>query len=206
MLKVKICGITNLEDALLACNLGAWALGFNFYPHSSRYIHPETARTIIQQLPDNIICVGVFVNAELRTIEEVYSIAQLDLVQLHGNESEEYCNNLHMPFIKAFRFFDTDELEQLNSFRNAAYVLLDGYSPDCFGGSGICANLEISKIAQSKRNIILAGGLNAQNIQDTVEYVKPLAIDLCSGIEGKPGKKCAKKMFEFFNITKGINI
>jgi phosphoribosylanthranilate isomerase len=194
MLRVKICGITNIEDALAAIACGADALGFIFYPESPRSVTPEVARAIISTLPPFISTVGVFVDKDIETLKTIVSETGLDVVQLHGSEPPEYCN-LDKKTIKAIRVKDISDLDLLNQYKAASAFLLDTYSPDTIGGTGHVFNWEIALEAKRLGRIILAGGLTPDNIEEAVKLVQPYGIDVASGVEGsEKGKKDHHKL------------
>ena len=194
MTKVKICGITNLEDALISAKFGADALGFNFYEKSPRYIAPEKAREIIEQLPANILKVGVFVNEDLEKIVEIASIAKLDALQLHGEETPEFARELkqktNLEIIKAFRVSPDFAPEDVLKYETDA-ILLDAYSPKEHGGTGETFDWEIAKKVQEIfPKMYLAGGLSSRKYcSSNLINLKPFAVDACSGVEDKKGKK-----------------
>lgn len=193
MTKVKICGITNLEDALLSLKFGADALGFNFYAKSPRYITPENAREIIEQLPQNILKVGVFVNEKLEKICEIAETAKLDALQLHGEETPEFAKELkqktNLEIIKAFRVSPAFKPEDVLNYEVDA-ILLDAYNPKEHGGTGETFDWEIAKkVKEIFPKMYLAGGLSPENIANAILQVKPFAVDACSGLESEKGKK-----------------
>ncbi|MBA2619753.1 MAG: phosphoribosylanthranilate isomerase [Acidobacteria bacterium] len=205
MTKVKICGITNLEDALLSAKFGADALGFNFYEKSARYISPEKARAIIEQLPGNVLKVGVFVNAHLEKILETAKSAKLDAVQLHGEETPEFLARLREKFsgeiIKAFRVSEVFKPEDVLQFQADA-VLLDAYSPKEHGGTGETFNWEIAKkVSEIFPKMYLAGGLSTENVVRAVKNINPFAIDACSRIESFKGKKDKVSVINFIKLA-----
>src|SRR5687767_730744 len=184
MVRVKICGITNLEDALASVEAGADALGFNFYQPSPRYIEPSDARRIIEQLPPSILCVGVFVNLpDADQVKRVASEAGVQGVQLHGEETPAYCQELKDLFvIKALRVNSTFEPEQAARYETEG-ILLDGFSPDVFGGAGQGFDWSIAmRCRPHVAKLFLAGGLNAGNVAAAIESVLPYAVDACSGL------------------------
>jgi phosphoribosylanthranilate isomerase len=196
MVKVKICGITNWTDARRAVEAGADFLGFNFYPKSSRYIAPAAARRIVKRLPDAVASVGVFVN---EPEPEMLAIAQqvgLDYVQLHGDETAEVVSRMRRSFrvIKAIRVRNTFRVSQLANFKRASSILLDGFDVHLRGGTGKTFNWKLAKSAARKRQIFLAGGLTPENAAQAVSATRPFAIDVCSGVELRPGKKDAARM------------
>ena len=194
MLRIKICGITNSEDASAALESGADALGFVFYPKSPRSITPQIAKSIISSLPPFVTTVGVFVDENISSLNKVVADTGLDIVQLHGSESPEYCN-LAKKVIKAIRIKELSDLALLNEYKAASAFLLDTYSPAVIGGTGQVFNWEIAVEAKKLGRIILAGGLNPDNIEEAVKVVQPYGIDVSSGVEGsKKGKKDHKKL------------
>lgn len=202
MVRVKICGITNLEDALAAVNYGADALGFVFYKGSPRYISTEAAREIIKQLPPLITTVGVFVDETPEMIEETLRHVPVDIAQLHGHEPPESCL-LSRRVIKAIRVKELSDLEPLKKYRASAF-LLDTYTPESLGGTGQIFNWDIAVAAKQFGNIILAGGLNPENIERAIRWVRPYAVDVSSGIEEEKGKKDLKKMRLFIERAKAL--
>jgi phosphoribosylanthranilate isomerase len=199
MVRVKICGITNLEDALASIDAGAHALGFNFYPPSPRYIEPSAARRIIDQLPASILCVGVFVNLpDAEQIKRLASDAGVQAVQLHGDESPEYCQNLKDLFvIKALRVNSEFEPERAARYETEA-VLLDGFSPVAYGGVGQRFDWSVAmRTRELVEKLFLAGGLDADNVAAAIKLVQPYAVDACSGLESVPGRKDMVKLRAF---------
>jgi phosphoribosylanthranilate isomerase len=193
MTKVKICGITNLEDALLSAKFGADALGFNFYEKSPRYITPEKAREIIEQLPQEVLKVGVFVNESLEKIVEIAAIAKLDALQLHGEETPEFARELklktNLEIIKAFRVSPEFKPEDVLQYEVDA-ILLDAYNSKEHGGTGETFDWEIAKRVQKIfPKMYLAGGLSQDNIAQAIYNVKPHFVDACSCIESEKGIK-----------------
>lgn len=201
MTKVKICGITNLEDALLSAKFGADALGFNFYEKSPRYIVPEKAREIIEQLPKEILKVGVFVNEDLEKIVEIAETAKLDALQLHGEETPEFARELkqktNLEIIKAFRVSPAFKPEDVLQYETDA-ILLDAYSPKEHGGTGEIFDWEIAKrVNEIFPKMYLAGGLSQDNIANAILQVKPFAVDACSCLENEKGKKDKANLINF---------
>ncbi len=204
--RIKICGITRLEDALLAASLGAYALGFIFYKKSPRYIRPERAQGIIAELPPFVSTVGVFVNEEIKAIRQIYDFCRLNLVQLHGSESPEFCLKLGLPCIKAIRIKDETQLSDLSLYQGKVKgLLLDTYKKGLPGGTGRTFNWNLAVEAQKIGiPIILAGGLSPDNIEMAIKTVSPYAIDVNSGIEKSPGVKDREKMQQVFEIWQNI--
>jgi phosphoribosylanthranilate isomerase len=197
MLRIKICGITNREDALAAIECGADALGFVFYSESPRAITPEIAKSIVSEFQPFITSVGVFVNETRKELERIADYAGLNIVQLHGTESPEDCC-LNRTVIKAIRVKDLTDLEPLTHYKSASAFLLDTYAPNSIGGTGQRFNWEIAIEAKKFGKIILAGGLTPDNVADAIQTVLPYGIDVCSGVESsKKGKKDLKKLRKF---------
>ncbi len=205
-LRVKICGITRPEDALLACELGADAIGFIFYRPSPRYISPQKAFEISRQLPEHVARVGVFVEEDDRFIFHVAQEVPLDVIQFHGNHSPAFMQ----PFqgyrrIKAFRVRHSLDAAHLAAYRDVADAfLLDTYRQGQFGGTGVSFDWKLAQPIRKAFRLILAGGLNATNVRQAVETVKPYGIDVSSGIESAPGRKDAKKMRTFFEQVEAL--
>ncbi len=190
MVRIKICGITNLEDALLAAELGAQALGFIFYPKSPRSIKADAARDIIKILPPLVLSVGVFVDEEAEVVRELAATVGLDWVQLHGQESPEYCRAVGRRVIKGFRIRDHSSLAALPSYRDAVQAfLLDAYRPGIPGGTGETFDWEVARGAKEFGPVILAGGLTAANVAQAINVAQPAGVDVASGVEAAPGKK-----------------
>ena len=193
---VKICGITNLEDAVAAVDAGADYLGFNFYPASPRYIAPNIARKIISELPAQILTVGVFVNENtpadvLRTAD----VAGVKVVQLHGDEPSEYCKKLKDRYvIKALRVNADFDVQTVVGCGGDA-VLLDGFDRQVRGGTGKVFDWRVARDAQKLiSKVFLAGGLSPENVGEAINTVQPYAVDVCSSIEREPGKKDVGRM------------
>ena len=206
MTKVKICGITNLEDALISAKFGADALGFNFYERSPRYIKPEKAREIVEQLPAEVLKVGVFVNENLDKIVEIAEVARLEALQLHGEETPEFARELkartNLEIIKAFRVSGEFQPEDVLQYEVDA-VLLDAYSPQEHGGTGETFDWEIAKkVREIFPKMYLAGGISQSNIASAIFEVKPFAIDACSCLETTKGKKNLDKLKSFLFSVK----
>ncbi len=192
---IKICGITNLEDACQACSLGVDALGFIFAP-SPRKISPDTAREIILHLPPSIQKVGVFVDEKIEEVKRIFDLCGLNTVQLHGRETPEYCREIALPVIKAIRVKDTRSLEEIDRYPFAS-ILLDAWADDRAGGTGKTFPWEIAREIGSKRTFILSGGLNPGNVGEAIRRLHPAGVDVGSGVEKSPGLKDLFKMREF---------
>lgn len=202
MVRIKICGITNLEDALLAAELGANALGFIFFAKSPRSVAPEAAREIIRRLPPFVVTVGVFVDEDAAVVEDLAARAGLDWVQLHGQETPDYCRNLSRRVMKAFRIKDENSLKGLAPYRGAVQAfLLDTYKKGQTGGTGETFDWELARQAQDYGPIVLAGGLTPDNVAQAIATARPQAVDVASGVEAVPGKKDPDKLRAFFRAV-----
>ncbi len=197
MTRVKVCGITRRKDALRAVELGADALGFIFYPKSPRYIPPEKAAEIIRSLPPFVASVGVFVDASVREIRSAVRTCLLSAAQLHGMESPAYCREISVKVIKAFRVQGNRLPRGISRYAVDA-LLLDTFQSGVHGGTGKVFDWDVARRAGRYGKIILAGGLNAGNVREAVESVRPFAVDVSSGVETAPGKKDPKLLEEFF--------
>lgn len=194
--KIKICGITNIEDAMAAAGAGVDALGFIFYPKSPRGVDMKTAARIIKELPPFVLSVGVFVNETPEQVNRVTAECGLDRVQLHGTEGPSYCGRVNAKVIKALRVSDIKDVDAIKDYCVSAY-LLDAYQEDVHGGTGKTFDWDIAVAAKRFGNIILSGGLTSENVQEAVRRVEPYVVDVCTGVEMKPGKKDPEKMKRF---------
>lgn len=195
--KVKICGITNLEDAEAAIDAGADLLGFNFYPQSPRYIEPEKAQKIISKLPAFMDIVGLFMNASYDTIRETMDHCSLNWLQLHGDEEPQFCHSLsllNLSTIKAIRVRDYSDIKKAEQYFTDA-ILLDAFDPEKYGGTGLRFDWNI--IGHINKRIFLAGGINPDNVVEAIK-LGVYGIDICSGVESRPGKKDHKKLKQLF--------
>ncbi|KPK96852.1 MAG: hypothetical protein AMJ95_12055 [Omnitrophica WOR_2 bacterium SM23_72] len=203
MVKVKICGITNLEDAKAAINAGCDALGFVFYRKSRRYILPFRARGIIRVLDKNILKVGVFVDAQEKTIKNIANSCALDILQFHGKETPAFC--LKFPgfkVIKAFRVKHRIGLADLLKYKTFGY-LFDTFVDSQPGGTGRTFDWSLLKFSSKiKKPVFLSGGLNKRNVRKAIRIVRPEWVDVSSSVESKPGKKDSKKVREFIKAAK----
>ena len=206
MVKVKVCGITRLADAEKALEFGADALGFNFYPPSSRYIDKENARAILLRLPETSCNVAVFVNEPRTSVLEVLDRGELTggrqayrCVQFHGDEDADYCRSWPTKVIKAFRVRERTSLEGIEAFP-ADFYLLDSWS-QAYGGSGAPFPWEWLDGLNAGKTI-LSGGLTLANVADAIRRVRPYAVDVCSGVEARPGIKDYEKLKEFITRAK----
>lgn len=201
-IRVKICGITNLDDARAAIEAGADALGFIFFKGSPRYVEVDAAAEIIRQAPPFVSCVGVFVDEAPEGMRMQMQRAGIHTVQLHGKESPEICAQVSGSVIKAFRVKDLGTLAELPRYKVSAF-LLDSYVPGQLGGTGARFNWEIAVQAKAFGTpVILAGGLTVENIADAVAKVRPYGVDVSSGVETSPGRKNHEKVREFIRRAK----
>ena len=202
-LKVKICGITNVEDALAAAELGASAVGFIFYEGSSRCVERNTVRTIAKKIPPFVTRVGVFVDEDAEVIRRTVAYCRLDAVQLHGSEPYDFAKRLDCRAIKTIRPRSHADLKEIPNYHVSA-VLLDTYHEDLAGGTG--QTFDWSWAAEAKafgRPILLSGGLTPENVAEAVGRVRPYAVDASSGVESSVGKKDMAKMKAFIEAAKG---
>ena len=206
MTLVKICGITNLDDALAAVEAGADALGFNFYKPSPRYITPQHASEIIDQLPKSLLTVGVFVDARLDSVKAIAQEANLQALQLHGDESPAYCRELatNHYVIKTFAVSDSFDLETPNAYEVEA-IMLDTKHNSLRGGTGRVFDWSVAqRLAATIPKLFLAGGLSPENIENAIKTVRPFAVDACSALEDNPGKKNEERMRVFVNTVRRV--
>ena len=203
MIPTKICGITNLVDAKVAVENGASAIGFIFYEKSPRTISIENAKSISKQLSYSVVRVGVFVNQNKDFIDKTISEVQLNMIQLHGDESSNFCNQFDVPVFKAVRIKNEASLSVMDQY-NVAGFLLDTFSNQQYGGTGETFDWSLIN-EQIDTPIILSGGLNPDNILDAIDSVNPAAIDVNSGVEFSPGKKDHQKINLLFENLKNTN-
>ena len=206
--KVKVCGITNAEDAGAAVEAGADALGFIFYQKSPRYVVPAVAARIIADLPPLIMAVGVFVNEELATVRSIMDACGLGLAQLHGDENASYCHDLSRPAMKALRLRDRTSLLTVAEYQGRGGVrgfVLDRFSEAAYGGTGQVTDWGLAaEIAKSTR-VLLAGGLTPDNVTEAIRTVRPYGVDVSSGVESAPGKKDHAKIFAFLHAVRVVS-
>jgi phosphoribosylanthranilate isomerase len=195
--RIKICGITNEEDALTAAQLGADAIGFVF-ARSPRQIAPERAKQIVEVLPPFVQTVGVFVDADPGEVTRVASLCRLDVLQFHGGESAAYCGSIDRRIIKAIRMRSRNDLDGLTEYSGTVDgILLDTYVPNTHGGTGQTFDWSLALEAKKYGRIILAGGLNPENVVAAIQQVRPYAVDASSALERRPGLKDHKKVAQF---------
>ncbi len=198
--RVKVCGITSYEDAALACDAGADAVGFNFYAGSPRFIAPAAAREITRRLPALAVSAGVFVNvADPAEIAGIARAAGIQVIQLHGDETAAYCSRLSdWPLIKAIRLGAEWKPEAFAGFAVQAF-LLDSKDDSLFGGTGRSFDWSLIGRVPEDSRLLLAGGLNPENVGDAIRRVRPYGVDVCSGIESSPGRKDPAKLAAFMS-------
>lgn len=212
-MKVKICGITNLEDAQAAIDAGADLLGFNFYAKSPRYVSPEVACAIVERIRSSHrvpTLIGVFVNSSLEEVRSVLQAVNLDLAQLHGDEPPEFLARLNERGFKALRPVSAEDAET-NAARYAPHgstepvLMIDAYRKDRYGGTGHVGDWSTAAKLARRYPILLAGGLTAENVAQAIRQVKPWGVDVASGVESSPGEKDVEKMREFVAKAKAAN-
>ena len=204
--KVKVCGMTSLKDALVAVEGGADAVGFIFYKKSPRSVTMKTVREIVLELPPFVDTVGVFVDETAEQINKIADYCNLDIIQLHGNESPTFCKKIRRKVIKAFRIKDMQSVKKLSSFQVSGF-LLDTFSENLHGGTGKVFDWNLALPAKKFGPVIMAGGLTPNNVQQAVRQIRPYGVDVCSGVESEPGIKDHKKVRAFLkNANAGRKI
>jgi len=204
MIKIKICGITNLDDALAATTLGADALGFNFFKKSPRYIEPEDAVEIISQLPPIIMPVGIFVNEREEKIREILTLTCIQTIQLHGDESPEFCQRFGARVIKAFQVKDKESIKHMAHYHVGAF-LLDSYRDGQRGGTGTTFDWHLAVVAKTFGRVILAGGLTPENVAEAVKLVQPYGVDVAGGVEREKGIKDHAMLKKFITEVRRVS-
>jgi phosphoribosylanthranilate isomerase len=206
MFRIKVCGITTWTDAIRSVDCGADALGFNFYWRSPRFISPRAALRITARLPKHVACVGVFVNEPLEVALRARNIAGINLAQLHGEEPPELVARIaeQMVTIKAFRVSPEFRVTALRRYKAADAYLLDGFHPRQRGGTGQTVDWRIAARAARYGPIVLAGGLNSENIVAAIRAARPAAVDVNSGVESAPGRKDLTKLRAFFDAVESV--
>ena len=200
--RVKICGITRIEDALLATELGASAVGFVFWRRSPRFIEPAAARQIVDALPASVVPIGVFVDEEVEVVRRIAFDVRLGAIQLHGNETVDYAASFMEPVIKAVAVDDTFEPASLDVLPESITVLLDARDPVRRGGTGETINWSSAAAVSARRPVLLAGGLTPDNVADAIAMVRPYGIDVSSGVEQAPGIKDHRKLRALFEAVR----
>lgn len=207
--RVKICGITRPEDARLAAQLGADALGLVFYAGSPRGLDLQQAQAIRAAVPAFVSLVGLFVNPERKQVDDVLACLRLDCLQFHGEEDPDFCQSFAMPYMKAIRVRSgTDPLPAMKAHRQASAILLDSYDPEQAGGTGKKFDWTVARhcVDRSPLPIVLAGGLTQDNAVRAIKEVHPWALDLSSGVEKEPGIKDPQRLQAFFNEVNRVRI
>lgn len=205
--RVKICGLTSVEDAILASQLGADGVGLNFYPSSKRFISVTEAVHICRALPALVSAVGLFVNPTEAEVESILKQVHLDCLQFHGDETPQFCGSFGLPYMKAIRVREGLDLDrEIARFTNSSAILLDSYDKQSAGGTGTRFDWAIAKevVAAGHDRIVLAGGLDASNVTEAIRLVQPYAVDVSSGVESAPGVKCPERMQSFFNEVRSV--
>lgn len=206
--KVKVCGITNAEDAWAAVEAGADALGFIFYEQSPRYVVPAVASRIIAELPPLIVTVGVFVNEGMATVRSIMDTCGLAMAQLHGDENASYCHELSRPSMKALRLKDRGSLLALAEYQGRGGVrgfVLDTFSELTYGGTGQVTDWALAADVAKSTRILLAGGLTPDNVTEAIRAVRPYGVDVSSGVEAAPGKKDPAKIRAFLEAVRVVS-
>jgi phosphoribosylanthranilate isomerase len=204
MIKIKICGITNLDDAMAAATFGADALGFNFYKKSPRYIEPAKAADIIAQLPPIIMPIGIFVNEREEKIREIQALTCIQTIQLHGDETPEFCQRFGERVIKAFQVKDKESIKHMSQYHVGAF-LLDSYRAGQRGGTGTTFDWHLAVVAKTFGRIILAGGLTPENVAEAVKLVQPYGVDVAGGVEREKGVKDYVKLKKFISEARRVS-
>jgi phosphoribosylanthranilate isomerase len=206
--RTKICGITNVEDALAAVAAGADALGFLLYRKSPRYVDPMKVQQIVAQLPPFVLPVGVFVNEEIKIVRDLMDTCGLALAQLHGEETAAYCRELGRPVLKALRLKDRSTFLALAEFQGRAGVrgfVLDAFSDEAYGGTGQAVDWSLAREVAQAATVVLAGGLTAVNVGQALRAVQPYGVDVSSGVEVAPGKKDHEKVRAFLRAVRSVS-
>jgi phosphoribosylanthranilate isomerase len=206
MTAIKICGITNIEDACLAAESGADAIGFIFHPPSPRYVTPETVKKIVEELPHPIITVGVFVDLDCTEVRRIMTSCSLDMVQLHGRESPAFCRQFpSAQVIKAIALRKEADLAHMREYPVKA-MLVDAFDPQRPGGTGAKADWTLAAKVKTTHPLILAGGLSMANIQEAIACVSPDAVDINSGVESAPGRKDHARVKEIIELVHSLRV
>ena len=198
MVRVKICGIRRTEDALLAAELGAWAVGFVFWPGSARFIDPYRARRISTALPPWVVPVGVFVDQPAEYVSAVASLVRLGVVQLRGSETPEMVERMPQRVIKSVAVTSDFDESSVDRIPARAGVLLDAHDPERHGGTGTTVDWSRAAAAARRRRVLLAGGLRPENVRTAIDAVRPFGIDVSSGVESAPGVKDPDRLRALF--------
>jgi len=208
-MKIKICGITNANDAAQAVASGADALGFVLYRKSPRFVEPATVRALVADLPPFILSVGVFVNESAEVVRNVMDACGLSLAQLHGDETAAYCQHLGRPALKALRLKDRGSFLALAEFQGRANIrgfVIDAFSDQAYGGTGHTADWTLAAEAAKAAPILLAGGLTPANVSEAIQSVRPYGVDVSSGVEAAPGRKDPAKVKAFIDCARLVSV
>jgi phosphoribosylanthranilate isomerase len=203
MTQVKICGMTNIDDARVAVEAGVDMIGLIFYPPSPRYVTPAQARAIVASLPACVPAIGVFVNEDVETVSRIARDSGVQMVQLHGEETPALCQQLPWPVVKTFRFTAQVQPEMMRQYAVAAY-LIEGFHADFYGGGGVLADWQRVATLHQHGRIMLAGGLTPENVREAIRVVQPYAVDVCSGVEASPGRKDWARVRAFVQCAKEL--
>jgi phosphoribosylanthranilate isomerase len=201
---VKVCGITRLEDAEIAAELGASAIGLVFWPASPRYIDAERARTIVRSLAAFVIPVGVFVDHPQAAVNALAERVGLGAIQLHGSETPEYCEGINRRVIRAIGLQESIDVRAIEQWPSSVTLLVDAYDPNKRGGTGRPVDWQLAAALAVRRPTILSGGLRPENVAAAIKTVKPYAIDVSSGVESRPGVKDAQRLRAFFEAVADV--
>ena len=208
-MKIKICGITNANDAAQAVASGADALGFVLYRKSPRFVEPATVRELVADLPPFVLSVGVFVNESAEVVRNLMDQCGLSLAQLHGDETAAYCEQLGRPALKALRLKDRGSFLALAEFQGRANIrgfVIDAFSDQAYGGTGHTADWTLAAEAAKAAPILLAGGLTPANVFQAIQSVRPYGVDVSSGVEAAPGRKDPAKVKAFIESARLVSV
>lgn len=208
-MKIKICGITNADDAALAVASGADALGFILYRKSPRFVEPDVVRAIVAGLPPFVLPVGVFVNEEAGVVRQLMDECGLAYAQLHGDETVAYIQTLGRPALKALRLKDRGTFLALAEFQGRANIrgfVIDAFSEQAYGGTGQTVDWGLAAEAARSAPILLAGGLTPANVSEAIQAVRPYGVDVSSGVEARPGKKDPAKVKAFIEAARLVSV
>ena len=206
--KVKICGLTNADDAAVAVEAGADAVGFVFHKKSPRCAETAAAKAIVKELPPFVLPIGVFVNEDAKVVRDIMDSCGLALAQLHGDETAAYCEMLRRPVLKAIRLRDRRSFLALAEFQGRGGVrgfLVDAFSAEAYGGTGQVADWPLAAEAARVARILLAGGLTPENVAQAIQQVRPYGVDVSSGVESRPGKKDHEKVRAFVQAVRLVS-
>ena len=201
MTRLKVCGITNMSDALAATELGAFALGFVFWPQSPRVVTVDRARSIIEGLPAHVLKVGVFVDQAVEEVKRIAAGASLNAIQLHGQEPPDYVRQFERPVFKSVAVSSSFAVGEMDEIPECATVLLDAHDPVRRGGTGRTIDWSLAAAAAARRPVILSGGITPENVRSAIATVHPFAVDVSSGVERSPGVKDHERLRALFDAV-----